>query len=134
MDAAIGNWGLRRAAHVVLQTNHQARMLQETYGRVAALVVHNCQPLPDQLPRRDGQPLRVVWIGNLRPIKRPELFVELARRLTHVSNAEFLLVGRVYDGRYSDIAQARERRRTSGTSGRCRTPMCSICCPGAMSW
>jgi glycosyltransferase involved in cell wall biosynthesis len=103
MDAAIGNWGLRRAAHVVLQTDHQARMLQERYGRVAALVVHNCQPLPDQLPRRDDQLLRVVWIGNLRPIKRPELFVELARRLTHVSNAEFLLVGRVYDGRYSDI-------------------------------
>ena len=107
LDAAIGNWGLRRAAQVVLQTDRQARMLRQKYGREAAFVVHNCQPLPDRLHRRDDQLLRVVWIGNLKPIKRPELFVELARRLAHVSNAEFLMVGRTYDERYSAIVHGR---------------------------
>lgn len=103
LDAAIGNWGLRRAARIVLQTDRQAELLRAGYGRGSALIVRNCQPLPDQLNARDNRPLRVLWIGNLRPIKRPELFLELARRLSHVNNAEFLLVGRTYDRRYSDI-------------------------------
>jgi glycosyltransferase involved in cell wall biosynthesis len=103
LDSAIGNWGLRRAARIVLQTDRQAEMLRERYGRDSALIVRNGQPLPDQLYSRDDRPLRVVWVGNLRPIKRPELFLELARRLSHFDNAEFLLAGRTYDGRYSGI-------------------------------
>jgi glycosyltransferase involved in cell wall biosynthesis len=108
LDAAIGNWGLRRAARIVLQTDRQAALLRAGYGRNSALVVRNCQPLPDQLHARDNSPLRVLWIGNLRPIKRPELFLELARRLSHIGSVEFLLAGRTYDGRYSEILSRRD--------------------------
>lgn len=105
LDSAMGNWGLKRAAHLVVQTDRQAELLRTSYGREPALVVHNSQPLPDQLTSRDDRPIRVLWIGNLRPIKRPELFVELARRLLHIRNVEFLVVGRSYDGRYAFLQQ-----------------------------
>lgn len=108
IDTAIGNWGLRRATYVVVQTDRQAELLRAGYGRSSALVVRNCQPLPDQLNSHDNRPLRVLWIGNLRPIKRPELFLELARRLSHVGSVEFLLAGRTYDGRYTEILSRRD--------------------------
>jgi len=103
LDAAIGSWGLRRAAHIVVQTDRQAKLLRTRYGRRATLISQNAQPLPTHLAVRVASPLRVIWVGNLRPVKRPELFVELARRLSHIGNVEFLMVGRTYGGDYSRL-------------------------------
>ena len=35
----------------------------------------------------------VLWCGNNNPVKRPELFVQLAREFTGVGNWEFVMVG-----------------------------------------
>lgn len=96
LDTAIGNWGLRRASHVIVQTETQARLLRTHYRRGASVIVHNFQPLPVEIRPRSDDPLRVVWIGNLRPIKRPELFIELARRFAGRTDVEFLMAGRTY--------------------------------------
>ncbi len=95
VEAAAGIWGMKHASHVIAQTERQARILKERFDRNAAAIVRNFQPLPERLPAKphDGV-VRVFWLANLKDVKRPELFVELAERFAHRADLEFLMAGR----------------------------------------
>ena len=79
-DRALYAWGLRRADTVLAQTSQQARALRLHYGvgaRIAGMLVEgDGADLP--WAQRD---LDVLWVNNLRPFKRPDLALQLARRL-----------------------------------------------------
>lgn len=79
-DRWLYEWGLRRADVVLAQSEHQARRLKSNYGldsRLAAMLVDPAQ----QVRTFDARDIDVLWVSNLRPLKRPELALELARRL-----------------------------------------------------
>lgn len=72
--------GLRHADWVLAQTEHQAGLLRTHYGIEAAVV-----PMAIDLPAADSlrgeRDIDVLWVANMRTLKRPELFVEAALRL-----------------------------------------------------
>ncbi len=87
-DRKLYNYGLRGADMVAAQTDHQARMLRENHG-IESHVIN----MMVEKPRGDGSATKdidVLWVSNLRPLKRPELALELARQLPQV---RFALVG-----------------------------------------
>jgi glycosyltransferase involved in cell wall biosynthesis len=94
VEAVTGNWGLRTASHLIAQTPLQDTKLRERFDRQAAMVVRNFQPLPQTIPERPAGPLRVLWVGNIKEVKRPELYVELASRFKDRSDLHFDMVGR----------------------------------------
>jgi glycosyltransferase involved in cell wall biosynthesis len=94
VEAATGAWGLRRATHIIVQTEAQRQKLRERFGKDAALLVRNFQPIPSTLADRPPGPLRVLWVGNIKEVKRPELYVELARSFAGRSDLHFDMVGR----------------------------------------
>jgi glycosyltransferase involved in cell wall biosynthesis len=82
-DRKLYAYGLERADLVLAQTPEQQRLMVRNYGR-ASLVVPS---LHDPAGRRDGfrrRSVDVLWIGALRPLKRPKLLLDLARRLPHL--------------------------------------------------
>lgn len=94
LEVAAGNWGLKRASHVVVQTRRQGHLLQGRFGRDPTALVRNFQPLPDVLPPKRSHGLRVLWVANVKEAKRPELYLELAERMARRSGIEFWMVGR----------------------------------------
>lgn len=94
LESVTGDWGIRHATHVIAQTDRQARILRERYGRAAAVLVRNFQPLPRDLPDKPDGPLRILWVANFKDVKRPHLFVELARSLADRSDLHFAMIGR----------------------------------------
>lgn len=102
----IGEYGMRNADAVVAQTSDQASMFREKYGFEVTKVVPNFQPPPTepQLPR-DRARLRIIWVGNFKALKRPELFVELAESLVSVPAIEFVMIGRPGGERFADLRQ-----------------------------
>jgi glycosyltransferase involved in cell wall biosynthesis len=85
-------YGLRHADHVVVQTEQQARLLQENYQRTADAVIPNFHPQPLDVIDKSG-PLLVVWVANLKPWKQPEAFVSLAAALSDLKDVRFVMVG-----------------------------------------
>ncbi|MCX7047162.1 MAG: glycosyltransferase family 4 protein [Candidatus Sumerlaeota bacterium] len=70
-------WGMLRANLVIAQTQVQAAKLKQNYGR-------DCVIIPNSLPARTPSEQRrefILWVGRFVPFKRPDLFIELARRL-----------------------------------------------------
>jgi glycosyltransferase involved in cell wall biosynthesis len=101
-------YGLRRADRVIAQTETQARLLERSFGVGA-------QPIPMPCPGPSAAEFvppawdpsgRVLWVGRLRPVKRPDRLLEVARALP---DRVFDVVGPVDGNAYSE-AIAREAR------------------------
>jgi glycosyltransferase involved in cell wall biosynthesis len=88
-------YGLRRASAIIAQTEDQARSLAREYGLPATVIVHNFHADAGRLSDVGSRPsLRVLWIGNFKSIKRPELFVDVAEGLLSKVDAELVMIGR----------------------------------------
>lgn len=74
--------GLHRADVVLAQSEAQIRGLAQHHG-IAARVVRNVIEMP-AAPRPDAAADAVVWLGTVKPEKRPEWILEAARALPHV--------------------------------------------------
>lgn len=85
-DRALYQWGLRNADVVVAQTVVQRDAFQRHFAR-ASTVIRSCYGHVGRPAKHDGT---ILWVANLSSHKRPELFVELARRLPEY---RFTLVG-----------------------------------------
>lgn len=84
-------WGMRRAHRIIAQTRHQARRLKACHDRTA-LIIPNAFP---PRPRPAGPRAAIVWIGRCAPVKRPDLFVNLARA---IPEERFLMIAPVAAG------------------------------------
>jgi glycosyltransferase involved in cell wall biosynthesis len=102
-DRRIYEYGLRNADVLVAQSEQQRALLREHYGLRSELVNMAVEP-----PREPPVPkdIDVLWIANLRPVKRPEVALDLARRLPHLT---FALAGgrmRGSEKYYDEMMQA----------------------------
>jgi len=85
-------FGLRRADAVVVQSERQAQLLRSHYRREATLIVRNFHPRPMENIAKESPPT-VLWVANLKPAKRPELFANLAWTLRDVDSVRFVMIG-----------------------------------------
>jgi len=93
-ESIAGIWGLRHASHVIAQTARQSRVLRERFGCESAAIVRNFQPLPAVLPQKAERPVEVFWVANIKEVKRPELFVQLAESFIGRGDLKFTMAGR----------------------------------------
>lgn len=82
-DYAIGNASLLAA-----QTEKQRELLVQNYG-VQSEIVNIAVDAANPAAAR-SKDIDVLWVGNMRPVKRPDIVLELARRLPAL---RFAIVG-----------------------------------------
>jgi glycosyltransferase involved in cell wall biosynthesis len=102
VERPLYEYGLRRADAIVAQAEYQRELLLRNYNLKAAAVIPNFHPIPAPV-KKGGSERTVVWVANLKCAKRPELFIELARRCAHVENTRFLMIGAVQDSQYASL-------------------------------
>ncbi|HKW13880.1 MAG TPA: glycosyltransferase family 4 protein [Candidatus Krumholzibacteria bacterium] len=86
-DKTMFMYGLRRAHGVVTQNQAQLEAAQRALKAPVVTIPNGVLPVEQPSARVDGP---VLWAGGLRDVKRPDLFVELARRFPQ---REFVIVG-----------------------------------------
>jgi len=87
------DYGARHATTVVVQNREQAALLAGRYGRTDAIRIPNFHRAPDAFGPRPAHPFLICWIANLKPHKRPEVFLELARQFSDRSDLRFVMIG-----------------------------------------
>lgn len=87
-------WGLRQADAVLVQTDHQRELLRINYG-VDSSKVSMLVPMPEKVADDGQRDIDVLWLANLRSVKRPEWVPELARRMP---DTRFAMAGGPYVG------------------------------------
>ena len=92
----------RRRANLVLAIK---RELQQDLARIGiqAELLHNSHPpVPESdVQNHQGEPV-VLWADSIKPLKRPEAYLELARRCRDLS-VQFVMLGRVYSTAYQKM-------------------------------
>ena len=88
-DPWLYRYGIRRVDVVLAQTEQQREMLRRNFGIESEVVADMVAPWPRLTPPEERD-IDVIWVAHLRALKRPEMFVELARRLPRY---RFHLVG-----------------------------------------
>lgn len=96
LNDRICNRGIKNADHLLVQTVYQKKRLRETYGR-DSVVIKSGHPMPDRIERQ--LPFKVLWIGSIKKVKRPDLFIELAD-LCKDLDCEFWMAGQMVDASY----------------------------------
>jgi glycosyltransferase involved in cell wall biosynthesis len=116
-DRWIYEYGLRHATLVAAQTQAQRQLLRRHYGLDSAIVNMAVEvPAPPSAVEAD---IDVLWLANLRSVKRPEWLLELAKLLPH---RRFVLAGgplpgahAYFDGIARAAAQLSNVRMTGAT-------------------
>lgn len=88
-DRLLYRYGLARMDLVLAQTAGQQQALRENYRRDSRLAP-SLFDRADRCPAFEERDLDVLWVGNIRPVKRPDLLLEVARRLPQL---QFHMVG-----------------------------------------
>lgn len=78
--------GRRLARSIVVQSNEQADLCRRHWGRSSTVI----RSLAESASPRSASPEAFLWIARLAPYKRPEIVVELARR---IPEAQFWIIG-----------------------------------------
>jgi len=102
-DRKIYEYGLRNADLIVAQSEQQRTLLRQNYG-LKSEVLDMAVDMPSGPPPQKD--IDVLWVSNLRPVKRPEVVLDLARRLP---NVKFVLAGGALPGAedyYQTVTQA----------------------------
>lgn len=94
-DVVIGNprdkliyfWGLKNAAGIVAQNETQAQLCRDRLQRHCRVIPTTVDPADGAGQDEDGS---IVWIGGFRRVKKPERFLELARRFP---DRRFVMIG-----------------------------------------
>jgi glycosyltransferase involved in cell wall biosynthesis len=105
-DRIVYRWGLRHVDRIVVQSERQRRLCREHVGRDAECVP-SCYGHCGEPAAHDGV---VLWVGNLRRLKRPHLFLELAAALPQ---RRFRLVGGPASGEAERRYHAELQRRAA---------------------
>jgi glycosyltransferase involved in cell wall biosynthesis len=79
--------GLARVDRLVVQNRSQQKNCLLNYGRHSVLIP-SCYELPADARPEPGD--TILWVGTVHQYKRPELLIELARRLPH---RRFVMIG-----------------------------------------
>jgi len=87
-DRKLFNYGLRCANFIASQTEYQAQLLRENHDLESSVINMMVETPPREA--RVEKDIDVLWISNLRALKRPEIALELAREMPHV---KFTLAG-----------------------------------------
>jgi glycosyltransferase involved in cell wall biosynthesis len=82
-DRRLYEYGLKRADLVLAQTAEQQRLMLQNYRRTSIVAPSLLDP-PGRCDSFAQRTVDVLWVGTMRPLKRPKLLLELARRLPHL--------------------------------------------------
>ncbi|MDQ3025360.1 MAG: glycosyltransferase family 4 protein [Pseudomonadota bacterium] len=92
-DIMLFEYGLRRVDRVFVQNPNQLELLRKNYGREGLLIPNVFPTTADARADRRGC---ILWVSTVREQKRPELALEIARRMPQY---RFVMVGGRDSGR-----------------------------------
>jgi glycosyltransferase involved in cell wall biosynthesis len=86
-DRWLYEYGLMRVDRVLVQNPEQAELCLRNFGRHSTLVPNCYEPLKSSRSRTGRD---ILWVGSIRQVKRPQLFLDVAAALPQY---QFTLVG-----------------------------------------
>lgn len=110
-ERVLYRYGLRQADRIIVQTRTQQRRMKEVFSRDTVVIPVPCPgPTAEYSAPPDFGIRRVLWVGRVCKVKRPDRLLDLAEACPEMS---FDLVGPFNADEYSEGIRERARRITN---------------------
>jgi glycosyltransferase involved in cell wall biosynthesis len=86
------NYGIKNSDIIAVQTKHQAYLLKKNFEIISKNLIPIGHPVPKNKIKKRNE-LTVLWIANIKPLKQPEKFVDLARMFLYQKDVKFIMIG-----------------------------------------
>jgi glycosyltransferase involved in cell wall biosynthesis len=93
--------GLKYSDVIICQTKDQQDKIGDDLKNKSVLIRNS---FPISIPTVFTKENIIIWVGNLRKIKRPELFMRLAKEV-HPEGWEYYIIGEIRENQYDIIRQ-----------------------------
>lgn len=90
-DKIIYLWGLKRCSVIVAQNGFQKNLLKKLLRRDSVIIPNGMEKYAGISNSRYS----ILWVGNIRGVKNPEIFINLAKDFPH---EKFVMVGGKIEG------------------------------------
>lgn len=99
----------RNATHIIVQNSWQEKKLQQKYNRKGVYLKQAAPIELRNMPPKEIDLLQIVWIANLKPLKRPDHFIKIASFFRGQKDMKFKMIGRL-DNRYKEQIDKEEKQ------------------------
>lgn len=84
-------FGKQSANLVVCQNYEQQQLLRQNFN-ISSIIIPSIALQPQNNQKKENI---VLWVGNMHPVKQPQLFLELADRFSNHQEWRFVMIGRI---------------------------------------
>lgn len=105
-DRWLYEYGVQHVDKIVVQTPAQQQMCLDSFRRDSFLIPNI---FFDQAEGNGNFSGHILWVGSIRQVKRPELFIELARALP---DHQFVMVGGVFESDHDYYESVKQQAST----------------------
>lgn len=94
---------------IIVQNQEQKKLIYENFG-LNVRMLNQAAPLNNPLTiNKSNSKLKVVWIANLKSIKRPEKFLEIVNYFKNDKSIEFYMIGGHNSSEYDEMLRPFEK-------------------------
>ncbi|MCU4166444.1 glycosyltransferase family 4 protein [Carboxylicivirga caseinilyticus] len=84
-------WGKKNADLILAQNRHQQIQFKKSFKRLTELIPSSFPSMQSDLSQKENI---VLWVGNVSPVKQPELFLKIVNGLRNVDDWRFIMIGK----------------------------------------
>ncbi len=93
IERGLTSYGFKNVDFVICQAEYQKKLLIKSYGKKKSGVIYNIhKPVKNTIIKENI--FKVLWISNIKMIKRPDLFFNIVAKFANNEKIEFLIAGR----------------------------------------
>ena len=104
--------GIQSTDIIIAQTNYQKHLLKKNFNKDSK-IIYNGIPTPNPPFIKENPPI-ISWIANIKKLKRPEIFVKLAKEFENI-NVKFIFAGRPSTGTYQNNIEEKSKKLSNLT-------------------
>ncbi len=97
---------ISNSTNIIVQNNFQKNLLLKYYNRNSILITQSAHIFDENLIDKDYKTIKVLWVANLKPVKKPKKFIEICREFNSNENISFKMIGRI--GKYKMLIEEAE--------------------------
>ncbi len=105
IEMSMINKAFRHAGIIISQNKFQQKELAIHYNRKSVIIPQMAPLVEETMIKKNAVPLEIVWIANIKPLKRPELFIQLVKKFKKNKACRFRMIG-LMDNNYLKLVQA----------------------------